>query len=101
MNSILALLVVTSAAFAGDTRSASISLATDYEVATDCEWTGDADAAPALICYDDNGYISESFTILCGDGTSVTYLGGGPGNGCNSAAAINECRAHRGCVSVQ
>jgi hypothetical protein len=74
--------------------------APDPVPATACAWVEGADAAPELVCYDDAGFSSERFTIQCGDGTTISFLGAGPGNGCASAQAINECRGHRGCVAV-
>ena len=71
------------------------------ERATDCEWYRTSELELALACFDpQSGDPSPLYVITCGDGTVITYLGAGPGNGCNSSTGINECRNHQGCVSI-
>jgi hypothetical protein len=89
-------------ALADDTEDA-VSEKSDApaERATDCEWSRLADDELSLMCFDPSGNPSPLYVVTCGDGTTISYLGAGPGNGCDSAVGINDCRGHRGCVSVQ
>lgn len=71
------------------------------ERATDCDWYRTSELELALSCFDPaSGDPSPLYVITCGDGTIITYLGAGPGNGCDSSTGINECRNHQGCVSI-
>ncbi len=101
----LSAVLFSGAAFAGDsktTASTTIATGTEIVIPEDCTLDRTSDSEFALACFDaGNEGPSPLFIITCGDGTVVSYLGAGPGNGCDSAQAINECRHHRGCISVQ
>ncbi len=96
---VVSLFAVSSPALAGDTRSASLSTVMDEEIY--CDWIGDSDADAEYVCTDIYGNSVARTTITCGDGTVIVLLENPSGNGCNSAQGINECRGHRGCVSLQ
>ena len=96
---VVSLFAVSSPAFAGDTRTTSSDTLSDTEIY--CDWVGDADTDAEYVCTDFYGNPVARTTITCGDGTVIVLLENPSGNGCNSAQGINECRGHRGCVSLQ